>query len=153
MSDELLDGRRIRILTIVDYFSRERLAILVDGRLGGQLVMEAVALLALQGKKPRTIGGYNGPEFTPRALDQWMYLYGVELDFSRPGKPTDNAIIEAFDASLRAECLNENWVLSLDDARAKIEEWRRYCNGERPHGPLGNLATETFALNTPVVVR
>ena len=76
----------------------------------------------------------------------WAYLNGVELDFSRPGKPTDNAMIEAFNARLRAECLNESWFLSLEDAREKIEGWRRHYNGERPHSALGNLAPETFAL-------
>ena len=153
MSDELFDGRRIRLLTIVDHFSRESLAILVDGSLGGHRVVEALAWLALQGRKPRTIAMDNGPEFTSKALDQWAYLNGVELHFSRPGKPTDNAIIEAFNGRLRAECLNENWFLSLADAREKIEDWRRYYNAERPHGALGNLAPKTFALKTPAVVR
>ena len=77
----------------------------------------------------------------------------MELDFSRAGKPTDNAMIEAFNARLRAECLNENWFLSLADASEKIEAWQRYYNAERPHGALGNLAPKTFALKTPAVVR
>ena len=95
---------------------------------------------------------YYGPEFTSRALDQWAYLNGVELDFSRPGKPTDNAIVEAFNGRLRAGCLNENWFLSLDDAKEKIEDWRRNYNGERPHGALGNLTPETIVSKTPAVV-
>ena len=146
MSDELFDGRRIRMLTIVDHFTRESLAIEVDGSLGGQRVVEALARLALGGRKPKTISIDNGPEFTSKRLDQWAYLYGVELDFSRPGKPTDNAMIEAFNARLRAECLNESWFLSLEDAREKIGGWRRHYNGERPHSALGNLAPEAFAL-------
>ena len=141
MSDELFDGRRIRMLTIVDHFTSESLAIEVDGSLGGQRVVEA-----LWGRKPKTISIDNGPEFTSKRLDQWAYLNGVELDFSRPGKPTDNAMIEAFNARLRAECLNESWFLSLEDAREKIEGWRRHYNGERPHSALGNLAPEAFAL-------
>ena len=144
---------RIRILTIVDHFSRESLAILVDGSLGGHRVVETLAWLAMQGRKPQTIAMDNGPEFTSKALDQWAYLNGVELDFSRPGKPTDNAMIEAFNARLRAECLNENWFLSLADASEKIEPWRRYYNAGRPHGALGNLAPKTFVLKTPAVVR
>ena len=95
----------------------------------------------------------NGPEFTSKGLDQWAYLNGVELDFGRPGKPTDNAMIEAFNARLRAECFNESWFLSLEDAREKIEEWRGYYNEERPHGALGNLALEAFALMTPAGVQ
>ncbi len=71
-----------------------------------------MASLAQQGRRPKTITVDNGPEFTSRAMDQWAYLNGVVLDFSRPGKPTDNATIEAFNARLRAECLNENWFLS-----------------------------------------
>ena len=78
------------------------------------------------------------------------YLTGVELDFSGHGKPMDKAFIETFNARLRAECLNENWFLSLGDARGKIEEWRRYNNGERAHGVLGNLAPKTFTLLVPV---
>ena len=80
---------------------------------------------------------YYGPEFTSKRLDQWAYLNGVELDFSRPGKPTDNAMIEAFNARLREECLNESRFLSLEDAREKIESWRWHYNGERPHSALG----------------
>ena len=90
----------------------------------------------------------NGPEFTSKTPDRWAYLNGVELDFSRPGKPTDNAMVEAFNAMVRQECLNENWLLSLEDAREKIEAWRQHYNGERPHGALGNLAPEIFALTT-----
>ena len=75
-----------------------------------------------------------------------MYLNGVELDFSRPGKPTDNAIIEAFNARLRAECLNNNWFLSLEDAREKIEGWRLHYNCERPHSALDNLTPGTLTL-------
>ena len=77
-------------------------------------------------------------------LDQWAYLNGVELDFSRPGKPTDNAFIEAFNGRLREECLNENWFLSLEDAREKVEAWREEYNRHRPHGALGNLSPEEF---------
>ena len=146
MSDELFDGRRIRLLTLVDHYSRESLAIEVDGSLGGRRVVEVLARLALAGRKPKTICMDNGPEFTSKALDQWAYLNGVELDFSRPGKPTDNAMIESFNARLRAECLNESWFLSLEDAREKVETWRRHYNGERPHGSLGNLAPKAFAL-------
>ena len=148
MSDELFDGKRIRILTIVDHFTSESLATEVNSSLGGQRVAEVLVCLALRGRKPRTISMDNGPEFTSKRLDQWAYLNGVDLNFSRPGKPTDNAMVEAFNARLRTECLNENWFLSLVDAREKIEEWRRYYNRERPHGALGNLTHEAFALVT-----
>jgi putative transposase len=78
-------------------------------------------------------------------LDQWAYLNGVEIDFSRPGKPTDNAFIEALNARVRAECLNASWFLSMADARDRIEEWRHQYNEDRPHSALGNLTPNAFA--------
>ena len=87
----------------------------------------------------------NGPEFAGRLLDHWAYLNGVEIDFSGPGKPTDNAFIEAFNARLRAECLNAAWFLSLADAKQRIEEWRCHYNEERPHSALGSLTPRAFA--------
>ena len=85
------------------------------------------------------------PAFVSKALDKWAYDNHVTLDFSRPGKPTDNAFIESFNGSVRAECLNENWFLSLDDAKEKIEAWRIDYNEQRPHSALGNLAPKEFA--------
>ena len=113
MSDELFDGRRIRLLTIVDLFTRESLAIEVGQRYRGRDVADALTRLAATRSLPKTIRVDNGPEFTSKALDQWAYANGIILDFSRPGKPTDNAFIESFNGSVRAECLNENWFLSL----------------------------------------
>jgi putative transposase len=72
-------------------------------------------------------------------LDLWAYAHGVTLDFSRPGKPTDNAFIEAFNSKLRAECLNAHWFMSLEDAREKLEDWRRYYNEDRPHSGIGQI--------------
>jgi putative transposase len=79
-----------------------------------------------------------GSEFVSRDLDLWACAKGVTLDFSRPGKPTDNAFIEAFNGRLRAECLNAHWFLTLADAREKLEDWRKYYNEDRPHGAIGN---------------
>jgi len=78
-------------------------------------------------------------------MDQWAYWNGVTLDFTRPGKPQDNAIIEAFNSRFRQECLNEHWFLSVTDAQEKVERWRSHYNTERPHSSLGNLAPEEFA--------
>ncbi len=110
--------------------------------MGGHRVTEALMRLGKMRSLPKTIRVDNGPEFISRVLDQWAYLNGVELDFSRPGKPTDNAFIEAFNGRLREECLNENWFLSLEDAREKVEAWREEYNRRRPHGALGNLSPE-----------
>jgi len=95
--------------------------------------------------KPETIWVDNGTEFTSKAMDLLAYSNGVKLDFSRPGKPTDNPFIESFNGRLRQECLNENWFLSLQDAQKKIETWRIEYNEFRPHGSLGNHAPKKFA--------
>ena len=150
MSDELFDGHRIRLLTIVDNFTRESLAIPiltcpVAANIKGEGVVEILHQLMGQLRLPRTIRVDKGPEFTSQRLDQWAYLNGVELDFSRSGKPTDNAFIEAFNGRFRQECLNENLFLSLEDAAEKVESWRRYYNGERPHSALWNLSPREFA--------
>ncbi len=121
MTDELFDGRRIRLLTLVDNFTRESLAIEVDNHLGGQRVVEVLMQLGEERCLPKTIRVDNGPEFISKRLDQWAYLNNVTLDFSRPGKPTDNGLIEAFNGRLRQECLNESWFLSLKDAKEKVE--------------------------------
>ena len=77
---------------------------------------------------------------------QWAYLNGVELDFSRPAKPTNNAFIESFNGRFRQECPDENWFLSLEDARGKVESWRDHYNGEQPHNALENLSPREFAV-------
>ena len=95
--------------------------------------------------KPKSLRVDNGPEFAGRLLDHWAYLNKVEVDFSRPGNPTDNAFVEAFNARLRAECLNASWFLSLADAKERIEEWRCHYNEEQPHSALRNLTPRAFA--------
>ena len=126
MSDELYNGQRIKLLTLVDNFTRESLAIDVADRLGGQRLVEVLMQAVEENGIPKSIRVDNGPEFTSKILDQWAYLNGVELDFIRPGKPTDNALIEAFNGRFRQECLNESWFLSLEDAKEKVEEWRQH---------------------------
>ncbi|GLS46122.1 putative transposase [Methylobacterium brachythecii] len=146
VSDALFDGRRLRALTVVDAFTREALAIEVDQGIRGEQVVAVVGQLALIRGAPSTIRVDNGPEFVSKALDRWAYENGVALDFSRPGKPTDNALVESFNGRLRDECLNANWFLSLADARGKIEMWRRQYNESRPHTALGWLTPQEFAL-------
>lgn len=117
MADQLFDGRWFRLLTIVDNFTRESLAIEVGQRLNGDDVARVLDWIkASRGTLPEKIRVDNGTEFTSKSLDRWVYLSGVGLDFSRAGKPTDNGLIEAFNGRLRAECLNENWFQSLADA-------------------------------------
>ena len=107
--------------------------------------MRVLEGVASQRGKPQTIRVDNGPEFISRSLNLWAYFNGVKLDFSRPGKPTDNAFIESFNGRLRDECLNQHWFLSLDEAQAVTEAWRDDYNRVRPHGALGNQTPFEFA--------
>jgi putative transposase len=147
MHDELFNGDWIRLLTLVDNFTRVSPWIEVDRSLTGKRVVEVLNRVAFERGLPKTIRVDHGTEFTSKALDQWAYANGVELDFTRPGKPTDNAFIESFNGRVRQECLNENWFLSLEDARQKVESWRQDYNNERPHSALGQLTPTRFALD------
>lgn len=145
MADELFNGCRFRLLTIVDDFTRESVAVEIGRRMTGGHVVEVLERIGHIRGLPQRIRVDNGTEFTSKRLDHWAYVRNVRLEFSRRGKPTDNGLIEAFNGRLRAECLNTNWFLSLDDARSKVEFWRRHYNGDRPHSALGNLAPREFA--------
>jgi len=145
VSDALSDGRRFRILTVVDTYTREALAARADARFTGDQVVKVLEGIIAERGVPGSIRVDNGPEFVGRSLDLWAYFNGVTLDFSRPGKPTDNAFIESLNGRLRQECLSPNWFLCLEDARAKIEAWRAAYNREHPHSALGYLAPGEFA--------
>jgi putative transposase len=108
----------------------------VADHLAGQRLVEVLMQVVQEKALPKTIRVDYGPEFTSKILYQWAYLNGIELDFIPPGKSTDNALIEAFNGRFMQELLDENWFLSLEDAREKVEEWRQYYNFERPHGAL-----------------
>lgn len=136
VADALFDGRKLRALTVVDNYTRESLAIDVGQSLKGDDVVATLNRIAATRGLPATIKVDNGSEFISKVMDRWAYERGIELDFSRPGKPTDNAKIESFNGRLRQECLNLHWFLSLDDARTKIEAWRQYYNETRPHSAL-----------------
>jgi putative transposase len=123
VADQLVNGSRFRALTVVDVFSREALAITVGQRLGADDVVNALNRLVAQRRAPKVIFADNGSEFTGRLLDLWAYHHKVQLDFSRPGKPTDNSFVETFNGSLRDECLNVHWFESVRDAAASIEAW------------------------------
>jgi len=140
VSDQLFDGRRFRALTLVDNYSRECLEIEVGQSLKGFDVVSVMERIKeRRGVVPQRIQVDNGSEFISKALDQWAYENEVTLDFSRPGKPTDNPFIESFNGSFRDECLNVNWFLSLEDAKEKIEEFKNDYNGFRPHSALCGL--------------
>lgn len=136
--DQLATGRKIRILTIVDTFSRFSPALDPRFSYRGEDVVLTLERICGNVGYPKTIRVDQGSEFVSRDLDLWAYQKGVTLDFSRPGKPTDNSFIESFNGKFRSECLNTHWFMSLDDARTKMEEWRRDYNEVRPHSAIGN---------------
>lgn len=144
-SDALFNGSRFRVLTVVDNYSRECLAAEVGQRLRGEEVVAVLNRLKYIRGLPGSIRVDNGIEFVSKAVDKWAYENKVVLDFSRPGKPIDNAFAESFIGSFRDECLNVNWFLSFEDACAKIETWRVDYNEFRPHSSLDNLTPTDFA--------
>lgn len=137
--DQLATGRKMRVLTVVDTFSR--FCPVLDPRFSyrGEDVVQTLERICGMIGYPEVIRVDQGSEFISRDLDLWAYAHGVTLDFSRPGKPTDNAFIEAFNGRFRAECLNAHWFLTLADAQEKLETWRKYYNEDRPHGAIGNV--------------
>lgn len=145
MADQLVDGHRIRLLTIVDVFTRESLAIEVGPRLRSEDVVRVLTKLAAVRGAPRRIYCDNGSEFQSRLVDLWAYTQKVQLEFSRPGKPTDNAHIESFNGSLRDECLNIHWFGSLTDAKEKLDAWRIDYNESRPHKALDHRTPKEYA--------
>ena len=145
VSDATWSGRKLRLLTVVDLYTREALAIEVDTSLSGVRVARVLdAVIAERGEAPEAIVMDNGPELTSRALDQWAYDRGVRLHFIDPGKPVQNCFVESFNGTLRHDCLNDHWFTSLYDARQKVETWRQDYNTVRPHQSLGDLTPEQF---------
>ena len=147
MSDSLYDGRRFRLLTLVDTMSRESPLIAVERSFSGEKVAGLLDQVAQRVGLPQAIQVDNGPEFTSKALDEWAARNTVKLIFSRPGTPTDNPYIEAFNGRLRDECLDQHWFVSLEDARTIIEAWWVEYNSERPHTALNNQAPAVYRAN------
>jgi len=145
VADQLADGRRFRSLTVVDIYTRECLAIESEQRLKGEDVAMVLNRIKLQRGVPKMLYCGNGSEFTSQAMDLWVYWYGVRIAFSRPGKPTDNAFVESFNGTFRAECLDAHWFTSLTEARQIVETWREEYNGSRPHRALGERTPAEFA--------
>jgi putative transposase len=145
VSDALGDGRKFRALTIVDDVTREVPAIEVDFSLPGGRVVRVLEQLGHERGFPKAIVLDNGPEFRGEALDQWATARRVALLFIQPGKPVQNAFVESFNGRFRDECLNENWFVSLADARDTIEAWRIDYNTIRPHSGLADATPAEFA--------
>lgn len=146
VSDAFTDGRRFRVLAVVDDYSRECLALVADTSLSGHRVTrELDALIRLRGK-PMIVVSDNGSELTSMAVLKWCQETGVGWHYIQPGKPMQNGFVESFNGSFRDECLNETLFSSLTEARAQITAWKEDYNRNRPHSSLGNLTPSEFAM-------
>lgn len=145
VADQLANGTKFRTLTIIDVYSKEALAIEVGQRLRGEHVVAALNRLAAQRKAPQYLLVDNGSEFSGRLLDLWAYHHQTRIDFSRPGRPTDNCHVETFNGSFRDECLNLHWFATVEEAKVIIEAWRRDYNESRPHMALNDRSPAEFA--------
>lgn len=145
VSDQLADGRKIRMLNVIDLYSRECLAIEVDTSLGGGRVSRVLSRIIEERGKPAAIQTDNGPEFTSKVLDQWAYKNKIKHHFIEPGKPTQNAHIESFNSLLRDGCLNQHWFVSMNDSRELISSWKYEYNWIRCHRSLGRIPPGVYA--------
>lgn len=148
VADQLADGRKIRTLTIVDLYTRECLDIDIGFSLRAEDVVRAMNILKVERGLPKRIACDNGSEFAGGQMDLWAYANKVTLDFSRRGKPTDNAIVESFNGRFREECLNTHWFVSIEDAKEKIDRWRWDYNELRPHRSLKGLTPREYLLRS-----
>jgi putative transposase len=145
VQDALFNGSKFRILAVVDNYSKKCLSLLVGQSLKGMDVQQELSNIALvESVFPERIQCDNGSEFISKEVDRWAYENHVTLDFSRPGKPTDNPYVESFNGKFRDECLSVNWFLSLEDAAKKIEDWRWEYNHFRPHSSLDDFSPQEF---------
>jgi putative transposase len=153
LSDAFVDGRRFRVLAVVDDFTRECLGLVADTSLSGRRVTrELDAIIAWRGR-PVSCVSDNGTELTSSAVLEWCQTGGVEWQYIAPGKPQQNAFIESFNGRLRDECLNETLFTSLRHARQVLEAWRRDYNSIRPHSALKGMTPADFAKHTTKTIQ
>jgi putative transposase len=145
VAQRLADGRWIRVLTVVDQFTRECRTLLADVSLSGEKVAAELDRVVTRRGAPQSITVDNGTEFASKAMDHWAYRNGVHLDFIRPGRPVENGYIESFNGKLRDECLNVEVFFTLADARHKLAVWRQDYNHHRPHSSLADRTPAEFA--------
>ncbi len=145
VSDQLSNGRRFRVLNVIDDFSREMVGQLTDVSISGRQVTRFLNQLIDQRGRPDQIVCDNGPEFTCKAMFFWQKESRVKLAFIQPGKPTQNAFIESLNGKFRNECLNLHWFRSIDDAGQEITHWREHYNTVRPHSSLNYMTPVAFA--------
>jgi putative transposase len=148
VAQRLADGRWMRVLTVVDQFTRECLALFADASLNGEKVAVVLDRIVADRGAPQSITVDNGTEFASKAVDLWAYQNAVHLDFIRPGRPVENGYIESFNGRLRDECLNVEVFFSVADARHKLALWRQDYNHHRPHSSLADRTPAEFAATT-----
>ena len=145
VSDSVANKQTVRILNVVDDYTRQSVAVEVDTSLGSARVVRALERAIHEHGRPQAIVCDNGPEFRGRLLEAWSQEWKVRLEFIAPGKPVQNAFVESFNGRMRDECLNGNWFLTVGDARRKIQSWRQDYNERRPHSSLGYRTPVEFA--------
>ena len=145
VTSRLENGRYFRVLTLVDQYTRECLALEPAFSMTGVKVAVCLDAVAADRGLPKSIRVDNGTEFQSRAMDAWAYHHGVQLDFIRPGKPVENGLIESFNGRFRDECLNLHLFWTIEDAKEKLVAWQVDYNQDRPHGSLGQLTPNEFA--------
>jgi putative transposase len=139
--------QQLKCLTVTDEWTKEGLAIEVDGRLRSGCVKEVLSRLVSERGSPRYLRSDNGPEFVARALLEWIADQRIETALIDPGKPWQNGVGESFNGKFRDECLSMEWFLSRAEAKVIIEAWRRHYNEVRPHSSIGYLTPAEFAAN------
>lgn len=145
VSDAFTDGRRFRILTVIDDFTKENVALVADISISGLRVTRELDQAIAERGLPKTIVSDNGTEFTSMAILKWVQEIGINWHYIAPGKPTQNAFIESFNGKLRDECLNETLFSSLAEAKQELAKWREDYNTCRPHSSISNLTPKEFA--------
>jgi putative transposase len=143
--DAAESGRKFRVLSVLDVYTRECLALEVDTSFASRRVTRELEKIVAERGAPEAVRCDNGPEFTSRHFLAWAIERKIELVHIEPGRPVQNAHVESFHGKLRDECLNASWFGSLFEARAKIGAWKEEYNEERPHSSLGYLAPREFA--------
>ena len=142
--DGLATGRMVRILSVVDAYTRECLALEADTSLGSGRVTRVLERLIGERGRPDNVRSDNGPEFTSRRMIGWAEDFKVGLVHIQPGRPMQNGHVESFHGRLRDECLNATWFRTLNDVRCTLATWREEYNGERPHSSLDYRTPNEF---------
>ncbi len=143
--DRCANGQQLKCLTVTDEFTKEGLAIDVDGRIRSPRVIEILSRLVSARGAPAFLRSDNGPEFASRAMLRRIVEQGIETALIEPGKPWQNGVVESFNGKFRDECLSLEWFRSRAEAKVVIEQWRRHYNAVRPHSSLGYLTPTAFA--------